>query len=74
MSELTLEQLRDRYDGVYSEWRGCYYFVDYDGDLGYFTQLLNGNFGDEVHYVDIDDIFGEDEVEEFTKLQSTTHL
>ena len=69
MSELTLEQLRDRYDGVYSEWRGCYYFVDYDGDLGYFTQLVNGNFEDEVHYVDID-TFAEDEVEEITKLQA----
>ena len=55
ITELSLQDVQNRYpSGVYSARHGCYYFVDYDGDLGYFIGLANGNFDSESGYVDID--------------------
>ena len=55
ITELSLQDVTDRYpSGVYSARHGCYYFVDYDGDLGYFIGLQNGNFDEESGYVDFD--------------------
>ena len=55
ITELSLQDVTNRYpSGVYSARHGCYYFVDYDGDLGYFIQLANGSFEDNVQYVDFD--------------------
>jgi len=55
MTLLSLSDLQDRYpSGVYSEARGCYYFLDYDNELGYFIQYTDGNFESETQYVDLD--------------------
>ena len=68
--QVSLVYLQDRYpDGVYSHRHGCYYFVDYDGNLGYFHALTNGNFEDEVEYVDFDTM-NEVEAEELRLLQA----
>ena len=64
MTLLTLNQVKDSYpSGVESERHGCYYFLDQDGDLGYFIQYDNGKFEPETQYVDIDTL-AEDEAEE----------
>lgn len=55
ITELSLQDVQDRYpSGVYSARHGCYYFLDMDGELGYYIALANGNFEDEVGYVDFD--------------------
>ena len=52
---LSLNEVQDRYPaGVYSARHGCYYFLDQDGDLGYFIQYNTGEFESETNYVDID--------------------
>ena len=52
---LSLSELQNRYpSGVYSEDHGCFYFLDYDNELGYFIQYTNGNFESEIQYVDLD--------------------
>jgi len=54
-TQLSLQDVQNRYpNGIKKEGYGCYYFVDYDGDLGYFIQLANGSFEDNVQYVDFD--------------------
>ena len=61
---LTIDDVMDRYpDGAYIPTRAAYYFLDYDGDLGYFIELKNGKFEDSVNYVDVDTM-NEKEVEE----------
>lgn len=70
ITELSLQDVQNRYpSGVYSARHGCYYFVDYDGDLGYFIVLQNGNFEDNVGYVDFNTI-NEVEAEELGLLQA----
>ena len=55
MSLLTLTQVKESYPaGVESEAHGCYYFLDQDGDLGYFIKYINGKFESETQYVDFD--------------------
>ena len=52
---LSLSELQNRYpSGVYSEAHGCFYFLDYDHDLGYYIQYANGQFESETQYVDLD--------------------
>ena len=52
---LSLSELQNRYpSGVYSEAHGCFYFLDYDNELGYFIQYTNGNFESEIQYTDLD--------------------
>ena len=52
-TQVSLEELKNRYpNGIKKEGYGCYYFLDYDGELGYFIQLANGNFENEAGYVD----------------------
>ena len=52
---LNLTDLQDRYpSGVYSEAHGCYYFLDYDNELGYFIEYTDGQFEPETQYVDLD--------------------
>ena len=60
----TLEALKDAYPGgEYCEEHGCFYFMDYDGELGYFIQYNTGEFENEANYVDFDTL-SEDEVKE----------
>ena len=40
--------------GVYSERFGCYYAVDYDNEMGYFRQLIDGSFENSWNFVDFD--------------------
>ena len=64
MTLLSLSDLQNRYPaGVYSEEHGCYYFLDYDQELGYFIQYTHGNFESETQYVDLDTL-ADDEREE----------
>ena len=52
---LTLEQLNTAHpSGEYYPEHGCYYFIDYDGELGYFIQYNTGEFENEANSVDID--------------------
>ena len=52
---LNLTELQDRYpSGLYSEEHGCFYFLDYDNELGYFIQYTDGNFEPQTQYVDFD--------------------
>ena len=52
---LTLEQLNTAHpSGEYCAEHGCFYFMDYDGDLGYFIQYNTGEFEPEANWVDID--------------------
>ena len=52
---LTLEQLNTAHpSGEYYPEHGCYYFIDYDGELGYFIQYNTGGFENEANSVDID--------------------
>ena len=52
---LSLSELQNRYpSGVYSEAHGCFYFLDYDNELGYFIKYTHGNFESETQYVDLD--------------------
>jgi len=68
ITQVSLEELQNRYpNGIKKEGHGCYYFLDYDGDLGYFIQLANGNFEDEAGYVDFDAI-SEDELEDIREV------
>ena len=52
---LTIEQLNTAHpSGEYYPEHGCYYFIDYDGELGYFIQYNTGEFENEANSVDID--------------------
>ena len=52
---LTIEQLNTAHpSGEYYPEHGCYYFIDHDGDLGYFIQYNTGEFENEANWVDID--------------------
>ena len=52
---LSLTELENAYpNGFQSFLHGCYYFLDQDGDLGYFIQYVDGKFEPEVQYVDFD--------------------
>ena len=54
-NSLTIEQLNTAHpSGEYYPEHGCYYFVDHDGDLGYFIQYNTGGFECEPQWVDID--------------------
>ena len=70
ITQLSLQDVQNRYpNGIKKEGYGCYYFVDYDGDLGYFIQLVDGSFEDNVQYVDFDTM-SEDEAEELRIIQA----
>ena len=52
---LTLNDLKDRYvDGLHYPQHGCFYFMDYDNELGYFIEMNDGTFENDVNYVDLD--------------------
>ena len=52
---LSLSELQNRYpSGVKSDAHGCFYFLDYDGDLGYYIQYENGSYESETQYVELD--------------------
>jgi len=54
-ADLSLDTLQTRYPGGYhSKAHGCYYFTDYDGEVGYYIELRNGNFEDDTNYVELD--------------------
>ena len=54
-NSLTIEQLNIAHpSGEYCPEHGCYYFIDQDGDLGYFIQYVNDSFESEAQWVDID--------------------
>ena len=65
---LSLTEVENAYpSGVHSVRHGCYYFLDMDGDLGYFIQYENGKFESEVNYVEFDTI-DEDVAEECRRI------
>tara|TARA_R110001606_G_scaffold376451_1_gene535144 strand:+ start:377 stop:598 length:222 start_codon:yes stop_codon:yes gene_type:complete len=52
---MTLTDLQTAHPyGVYSERFGCYYTVDYDSEMGYFRQLVDGSFENSWNFVDFD--------------------
>ena len=52
---MTLTDLQTAHPyGVYSERYGCYYTVDYDSEMGYFRQLVDGSFESDWNFVDFD--------------------
>ncbi len=52
---MTLTDLQTAHPyGVYSERFGCYYTVDYDLEMGYFRQLIDGSFENSWNFVDFD--------------------
>ena len=70
ITTISLQEVTNRYpSGVYSHRHGCYYFVDQDGELGYFISMADGTFEDEVGYVDFDTM-NEVEAEELRLLQA----
>jgi len=63
-ASISLDDLKTRYpDGYHSEANGCFYFTDYDGEVGYFIELANGDFEDDTNYVELD-LLSEAEQEE----------
>ena len=67
---LSLTELQNRYpSGIQSEAHGCFYFLDYDNELGYFIQYENGQYESETQYVDFD-ILADDEREECESVAS----
>ena len=64
MKSLTLGQLKQAHPaGEYNAAHGCFYFTDYDGDLGYFIEYNNGSFEPEPNWVELDTL-ADDEREE----------
>jgi len=60
---ISLDQLKNIHPGgEYCEEHGCFYFMDYDGQLGYFIEY-EGAFEEEANWVDFDTL-SEDEVYE----------
>ena len=61
---LTIEQLNTAHpSGEYYPEHGCYYFVDHDGDLGYFIQYENDTFESEPQWVDLDTLADDERLE-----------
>ena len=70
VATFTLSEMETSYPcGVYVARHGSYYFVDQDGELGYFIALADGTFESEVGYVDFDTI-DEDDAEECRRIQA----
>ena len=66
---ISLEEVTNRYpDGCYSEAHGCYYFMDYDGEVGYFIQNADNSFESEVQYVDFDTMSGDERSDVYKEL------
>ena len=52
---MTLTDLQTAHPyGVYYKEHGSYYTMDYDNELGYFIQLVDGSFETEWNWVDFD--------------------
>ena len=65
---LTLTEVETSYPcGVYVARHGSYYFLDMDGELGYFIAMADGTFENEVGYVEFDTI-DEDDAEECRRI------
>lgn len=61
---MTLTELQTAHPyGAFSERFGCYFTVDYDSEVGYFRQLIDGSFESDWNFVDFDTL-GEDVAEE----------
>jgi hypothetical protein len=61
---LTFEEVQTAHpSGVYSEEHGCYFFVDHDGDLGYFIQYSNEEFESEPQWADLDTLADDERIE-----------
>ena len=55
VESISLEEVQLRYpDGYHSVKHGCYYFADYDGEIGYYIQNADNSFEDQVNYVDFE--------------------
>ena len=68
---LSLTELQTSHpSGVYSESHGCYYFLDYDNELGYFIQYNNGEFENEPDWVELDTL-ADDERQECETIAQT---
>ena len=52
---ISLAELQEAHPyGVYYKPHGSYYTVDYDNELGYFIQLVDGSFETQWNWVDFD--------------------
>jgi len=52
---MTLTELQTAHPyGVYYKPHGSYYTMDYDNELGYFIQLVDGSFETQWNWVDFD--------------------
>ena len=68
---MTLTELQTAHPyGAFSERFGCYFTVDYDSELGYFRQLIDGSFESDWNFVDFDTL-GEDVAEEIESIATT---
>ena len=61
---LTIEELNNSHpSGEYSPEFGCYFFVDHDGELGYFIQYSNEQFEAEPQWADLDTLADDERIE-----------
>ena len=52
---ISLAELQEAHPyGVYYKPHGSYYTLDYDMEMGYFIQLVDGSFETEWNWVDFD--------------------
>ena len=68
---ISLEEVQSRYpDGYHSVKHGCYYFCDYDGEVGYYIQNADNSFEDDVNYVEVDTMSDEERAEVINELMN----
>ena len=54
-SRNSLESLQQAHpSGIRSDEFGCFFFIDYDGDLGYFIESTDGTFEPLPDWVELD--------------------
>lgn len=71
---MTLTELQTAHPyGLYLKQYGCYYTVDYDNEMGYFRQLIDGSFEKDWNFVDFDTL-GENMREELLLVAKYIHF
>lgn len=69
---LSLDTLKTRYpDGYHSVAHGCYYFTDYDGEVGLYIEMADGTFDEDISYVELDTM---NDADRAAVLQELTNL
>ena len=52
---MTLIELQDAHpQGEFVSSHGCYYTCDYDNEIGYFRQMIDGTFEEEWNWCDFE--------------------